>query len=94
MEITKFGMRLKRSLPVTIDSLMGVERRSLENDEIASGQFCIARPAGAYGSLWRRSYHAWLVLTNRAMATQFTRDHFEMAGVKTLPKMARPPEVD
>lgn len=82
MEITKFGTRLKPSLPVTIDSLKVSQGHALE--EVFPGSWFIAKPKGALGPLWKRLYHAWLVLTNRAIAIQFTRDHAEMAGQDTL----------
>lgn len=78
MDITKYGMRLKSHLPITIDSI-AVNKRRMDTEELFPGYYYITRPIKAYGPLWIRVYHAWLVLTNRAMAIQFSKDHFGMA---------------
>ena len=79
MEVTKFGFRMKRHLPITIDSVKLAHTRS-EMEEVAPGSWFIAKPKGPYGPLWLRLYHAWLILTNRAIAVQFGQDHYRMAG--------------
>lgn len=73
---TNYGTKLKPELPVVIDSVRRIEADVTEQ---FNGGWYIAKPAGAYGSVSRRLYHAWLVLTNRAMAMQFMRDHVALA---------------
>jgi hypothetical protein len=80
MEITKYGIRMKAWLPVTLDSMLVIDRSKLTIEEVLPGQYFIAKPPGAYGPLWKRLYHAYLVLTKRGMVVQFTRDHMSMAG--------------
>lgn len=82
MEITNYGARMKPHLPVTLDSLLLIDRSRLKIEEVLPDQWFIAKPTGAYGPLWKRLYHAYLVLTKRGMVVQFTRDHMAMAGAK------------
>lgn len=90
MERTKFGARMKPSLPVTIDSLLAADRDGMKNEEVLPGRWYIAKPRGAHGPLWKRAYHAWLVLTNRAMAVQFTSDHVALVNNPEAHLHARP----
>lgn len=80
MEITNYGARMKAHLPVTLDSMLLIDRSKLKVEEVLPGKWFIAKPAGAYGPLWKRLYHAYLVLTKRGMVVQFSRDHMCMAG--------------
>lgn len=79
MEVTKFGVRLKSSLPFVLDSILVLKRENLESEEISPGHFYIKKPDGAHGSILLRVRQAWLVLTNRAFAVQFMKDHVACA---------------
>lgn len=78
---TKCGARLTQNLPISYDSIKSVESGRLL-EELRQGEFYVAKPTGSFGPLWLRIYHAWLVITSRAIAVQFTADHFRMAGVE------------
>lgn len=88
---TPYGYKKKPHLPVTLDSVRVADRR-VELEELTEGGWYIAKPKEPHGPLWRRVLHAWLVLTNRAMAVQFSRDHLEMAGVPVLPRRLNIPD--
>ncbi|VTU42634.1 MULTISPECIES: hypothetical protein [unclassified Variovorax] len=83
-EHTKFGGRARPHLPVTVDSVKG-QPYTGPREELRPDGFYIAKPKGSYGPFWLRAYHAWLILTNRAMAFQFTVDHLRLAGLPTNP---------
>lgn len=79
MRVTKYGARLKPWLPLTLDSVKAAAYTG-GREELHPGVWFITKPSGAYGPLWLRLYHAWLIISNRAMAIQFSRDHFTLAG--------------
>lgn len=85
--VTRYGATLKKGLPITIDSICATARSNgAEFEEVLAESYFIARPEGGFGSIFGRLHHAWLVLTSKAFAVQFTRDHLEMAGVPVLPQ--------
>lgn len=80
---TKFGARLTKNLPITYDSIKSAETVNLL-EELRQGECYVSKPTGSFGPLWLRIYHAWLVVTSRAMAVQFTEDHFRMADIEMV----------
>ncbi len=71
------GAKLSHKLPVTIDS---IRANHFENTTSFDGEnWYISKGLNDYyGSLRNRIYHAYLVLTNKAVAVQFTEDHIKL----------------
>lgn len=86
-ERASIGARVKPHLPVTLDSVRSrLEHYKGAHEEVVPGHFFIARNRIVNDVWWKRLYHAWLVIRGRAIAVQFTRDHYELAGMETLPE--------
>lgn len=85
----------RRTLPPSIDSITArwnhSEKNSFRPDlyetlsHMEENSCIIKRPEFGYsGYFLTRLYHAWLVLTNKAGAWQYTRDQVELADKRGL----------
>lgn len=73
---TPLGAKLHKNLPVTIDSLRSKEFNNTV--ELYKDHWYIDKGLNKiYNSFFKKLYHAWLILTNKAFAVQFTEDHIK-----------------
>lgn len=78
--ITLFGATYDKRLPPLLDSISHCNKDVLVE---INGAWFAAKPYGVVGGIYKRIYHAWLVLTGNAVAVQFAEDHFRMAKEDT-----------